>query len=140
MNGKDASMEVQNSNICGICEKSFTRKRSLNQHIQEMHTESDKVFSCDICPNAYFTKSRLVRHQETHGDTATCEICHSKFLTKGNLIIYLRIHDRKEEDKVTCKTCNCEFANLTLLNGHLKIQLNEKTNFKSKSQTRMTSI
>ena len=49
---------------CAICEKTFTRKGALKQHMR-LHT-GERPFACDKCERSFSQKSHMLRHKKTH--------------------------------------------------------------------------
>lgn|SRR5436190_4149520 len=47
---------------CSICNKSFTRKASLNIHVSGVH-EKQRPYTCDVCPKKFSQSSSLKRHK-----------------------------------------------------------------------------
>ena len=48
---------------CTICNKSFTRKTSLNSHIMTVH-EKQRPYECDVCLKKLASPSSLNRHKK----------------------------------------------------------------------------
>ena len=49
---------------CGICEKKFSQKSSLNNHIR-IHT-GDRPFGCDVCGKRFTDRSTSNKHLRIH--------------------------------------------------------------------------
>ena len=46
---------------CDVCQKSFTSRSNMLQHIREIHDKNTK-HTCNQCSRVYFRKSNLTRH------------------------------------------------------------------------------
>ena len=46
---------------CDVCQKSFTSRRNMLQHIREIHDKNTK-HTCKQCSRVFFRKSNLTRH------------------------------------------------------------------------------
>ena len=46
---------------CLVCERSFSNKSDLNQHVATVH-EGNKPFKCKVCEHSFSKKSSLKRH------------------------------------------------------------------------------
>ena len=66
---------------CEICNKSFTRGKSLKRHITSIH-EGIKPFKCDTCEVSFSQKSNLDRHiafAHEGWDVHSCRISSKRF-------------------------------------------------------------
>ena len=79
---------------CQICHKSYSNKRSLNQHMK-FHDES-KALKCDVCLKLFSCKSSLEVHYRIHtGEKPfACQICNRKFARNSDLIKHHNIHTK----------------------------------------------
>ena len=104
---------------CDKCEKSFTRKTNLNEHIQAVH--ENVRYSCDGCEDSFSQKKNLNEHlRNVHENVRySCNICEKSFSLKN----YLRKHIRNVHENVrhSCDKCEKSFAWKTNLNEHLRI-------------------
>jgi Zinc finger, C2H2 type/C2H2-type zinc finger len=60
---KDIDQEVEMFG-CKFCDKQFSRKDKLNQHIKFVH-EKVRNYVCEICDRTFFTPDHVNRHKET---------------------------------------------------------------------------
>lgn len=101
-------------NICG---KNFLREIGLKAYML-MHA-CKRCFKCDKCYKAYFTKSKLQRHQVLHEDKKyCCEFCNQRFSYMITLENYIRNHTNERPHK--CHLCSKTFQSSSGLFVHLK--------------------
>jgi len=75
---------------CHICQKKFSRKHDLNQHMQQH--EGVKSYVCDECPKRFFTVYEMKRHQPLHSDYRkfSCFLCDARFKRKYEVERHLK--------------------------------------------------
>ena len=88
---------------CQICEKKFSNKGNLNQHMN-IHNKS-KSFKCDVCFKVFNQKSNLAQHYKTHtGEKPfACQVCDKKFARKIQLVQHQATHS--EDKSFKCSIC-----------------------------------
>ena len=88
---------------CQICDKRYSRKESLSQHMI-IHDES-KAFKCDVCLKVFSYKSKLQMHYRTHtGEKPfACKVCDRKFALKSLLVRHQATHSDVRSFK--CSIC-----------------------------------
>ncbi|XP_063682679.1 zinc finger protein 17-like [Bolinopsis microptera] len=102
-----------NSNLsCVHCLKVFKTKVSLRMHTRRMHTPYERQISCSQCDKTFGCQQSLKRHVTTH-DTQTqwnCEACGIYFQSSYNL----RRHRLMQHVRKTlrCRDCNGYFETL----------------------------
>jgi stress-induced morphogen len=102
---------------CDNCEKSFTTKVALKNHML-VHAE-ERPFACEICSKTYKTKALLTEHRLTHFEEAKqheCNVCHKKFYQLSKL----RRHEVTHKGKYACEICSESFKTLSTLQLHKK--------------------
>lgn len=141
----------ENSFMCHVCGKSFTRKRYLSRHVMR-HEETSKKFTCQICGWKFFERQKLRLHLETHKPTDQqslpykCSLCDRQFHNKAGWSDHMNGHAGKRpwkcdaceaaftyrgalkrhqnvhrEKQYKCKTCSKEFAHKETLDSHMSI-------------------
>ncbi len=109
-----------NNHICEICGKSFTRKYSLNRHINCTHTKTE-IFNCTECDLTFTRKDHLRRHlHEVHLNLRSykCKYCNRKFNQSGTLQRHIRSAHLKEK-AFNCRFCNSSFKRKDTLKRHI---------------------
>lgn len=103
---------------CNQCEKSFTLKRNLHNHMQ---THLEKQHVCDKCGKTFMQKGNLLNHQITHSDLRpfTCLVCDTSFKTMKRLRFHNLTHTKVKSH--VCDVCNRSFALRTTLKVHYRI-------------------
>lgn len=48
---------------CNVCNKHFSRIKSLRRHYQVIHAATPKIFKCSLCPRSYNRKDNLKQHE-----------------------------------------------------------------------------
>jgi KRAB domain-containing zinc finger protein len=51
------------SHVCGMFGRVYYHKRSLMRHLIIAHSETQTLFSCDLCENKYFSENLLIEHK-----------------------------------------------------------------------------
>lgn len=82
---------------CQACNSTFTRQRSLSEHIQQYHL-LQKPFKCQICDKAFLKSRDVARHIVTHTGVKEfqCDQCAKFFTREHSLKEHLKIHSRKK--------------------------------------------
>jgi len=107
---------------CPICNRSFTRRGSLNKHIDTVH-EGKKPFHCAICRTSFTRRSSLNKHIGTVHTTIPpqpfqCAQCNQRFAEKSGLNSHFSaVHERKKPFK--CVTCYASFTRRGSLKKHI---------------------
>ena len=88
---------------CQICDKRYSSKKSLNQHMN-IHDKS-KGFKCDVCFKVFPYRSKLKTHYRTHTGVKpfACQACDRKFALKGDLVRHQATHSDVRSFK--CSIC-----------------------------------
>ena len=106
------------SKICPICAKEV---KYLNQHIESLHTETDKIHICNQCGKVCGKLRQLRDHLDTthKNEPSLCDICSKVFKNARSL----RNHKKKVHEgigEVNCPSCNKVFESKAKLYNHEK--------------------
>ena len=118
--GVQSNMSVngQRKYTCPECDKQFSKRCNLKQHIQSIH---EKVkYTCPECGKQFSGKVHLKRHiQSIHEQVKyTCTECDKQFSQKSHLKIHIQsIH---EQMKHTCTECGKQFSRKSVLKQHIQ--------------------
>lgn len=159
--GKNTIGKKKTNYKCGLCQKEFSRKERLTQHLR-IHTD-EKPFSCELCDLSFRTKGNLTIHQRVHtqetpyscdicGKTFRqcssrnahllthtnitpwqCEVCSRRFKYKTGLITHSRVHTG--EQPYACEFCDSRFSKKVNLTRHIMRHTGEKSLFCDYCQT-----
>ncbi|XP_053673558.1 zinc finger protein 808-like [Anopheles nili] len=105
--------------LCDVCSKSFTRKKTLDEHKLIKHGSTvvnDGKLKCDQCDKVCVTKVQLMNHQRVH-QLKKCPIC-SKSIPVNNLPVHVKAHT----PCFSCDICDKSFTRKSSLNDHKKTQ------------------
>ncbi|XP_023167895.2 zinc finger protein 107-like [Drosophila hydei] len=83
---------------CRKCNKSFSRKDSLDRHNHMSHSDILLMYMCSEkgCGKLFSLKSTLYRHISSHTGCFKCEECNSSFTRKDNLTRHKSVHTKKK--------------------------------------------
>ena len=84
-----------------------------------LHT-GKKAFRCEVCEKNFTVKGNLKQHMLTHTKVKAheCDICKKKFSHKSNLVSHFRIH--LGEQPYGCAECEKWFTEISSRNRHLR--------------------
>ena len=118
--------DSKNSNkkfICENCNKLFSSKGNLKNHILKIHY-NNRPFKCTFpnCTKAYSVETKLLAHERTHTGFKPfiCQICQRSFNEKGNLKAHLKYHSEIRPFK--CPLCEKSYKSNKHLKDHIKIE------------------
>ena len=104
---------------CDQCNKQYSRRDNLKQHIDTVHEGKKSVFACDHCNKQYSQKGHLNQHiASVHdGKKFDCDHCNKQFYYKTHLNRHIAsVHDGKKSE---CDQCNKQFLNKGNLKRHI---------------------
>ena len=118
---------------CKICEKVFSSKNYLKDHIDEIHRMAEKYFKCSQCDKSFFKNSQLKDHQRiVHNKRLTynCTECQKMFhsFRKYNDHKIIK-HTEEWKDKIICMSCERIFLSKAQLTFHDRTIHNLSKNF-----------
>uniref|UniRef100_A0AAV2JUQ5 Zinc finger and BTB domain-containing protein 41 n=1 Tax=Knipowitschia caucasica TaxID=637954 RepID=A0AAV2JUQ5_KNICA len=109
---------------CAICQKTFTRRPHLEEHMI-LHSQ-ELPFKCSFCDQYFKSRfARLKHHEKSHLGPFPCEICGRQFNDSGNKRRHIECtHGGKR--KWTCFVCGKSVRERTTLREHMRIHSGEK--------------
>jgi hypothetical protein len=112
--------------FCNQCNKSFSRKKKLSQHIQERHTiYNDAENYCSLCNKYFSSKTRLNEHMIYHREERPheCNQCEKKYKTAANLLTHIKSSHTKPYH---CNLCNKNLSSNYSLKNHIKLHAEQR--------------
>lgn len=102
---------------CKVCAVSFTTRRDLNAHIQQMHF-SPQPLKCTLCEETFPDLHTYKVHFSIHGKSNTLKCDKCPFSTSS--LRYLQNHQILHDDQklYSCEECPQSFPEMFLLNRH----------------------
>jgi len=134
---KDGKSTSRKRVSCAICQKSFSRKQRLNDHIANIHPEAaaesvvqnDVVgarIGCDQCGKQFQTAEQLEKHSKIHlaGGQLICQYCDKTFNSPKKFGKHQESHTKPATHE--CEVCHKSFQSSSALRLHGAIHLPEK--------------
>ncbi|CAG9827901.1 unnamed protein product [Diabrotica balteata] len=108
--------ESEKSYSCTLCPQKFVDTSELKSHFG-LHTEQ-KLFDCTVCYNKFNSSKNLATHLfvNSREKPYTCEICLSQFSTNCYLLVHTRLHAMQKPHK--CQVCLKQFTQIDQLLYH----------------------
>ena len=96
--------------ICEKCVKTFSKKRSLRDHMRYKHGEAS---SCKLCSKTFLSKVKLKCHESIHtSHKYFCNICDRGFFMKQNKARHMKSCVKgRTRRKVSSSDHKCELFN-----------------------------
>ncbi|XP_060808446.1 zinc finger protein 343 [Amyelois transitella] len=118
------SAEIEAHCYCAPCGKSFVNRKSLLAHRRNAKQHQEEQFDCPICARSCANQRSLNHHIEAVHSTSknyACSRCSARYATNKALNRHLRGHDVKSEVKLAvCHLCGRSFKGNNKLNRHLR--------------------
>ncbi|XP_062712426.1 zinc finger protein 271-like isoform X2 [Aedes albopictus] len=64
---------------CDSCDKEFTDRRGITNHVKQHEPKEVKLKECPTCGKIFTTAYHLSRHVKVHDEDVQCEHCEAKF-------------------------------------------------------------
>ncbi|XP_063697607.1 zinc finger protein 11-like [Culicoides brevitarsis] len=120
---------------CAHCDRKYTRKTMMLQHLGHHHFPSLCKYSCEKCekPKFFMKSNDWRRHMDSHeGKKFVCNHCDKTFTKNG--LIHHRQHvknvelkklkgDKGQEPQATCNICGKVFKSAYCLRSHMRSHL-----------------
>ena len=108
-------------NICDICGKSFAKTKSLESHMNSVHSTQ----TCDICGKA-FKPPAFRKHRKICQPSYSCQDCDFQTSIKHEFDHHRRNHTAKGKQKFKCLLCNYVAGHKHHLKTHMLHKHTEK--------------
>lgn len=109
--------------LCHLCPSAFSRKSSLTEHMNNVHTQNKKdAFKCTVCGKGFATHRYLRSHIATTHAAAShvCRMCGKAFRVPANLRRHMHlVHEADSREKVKCEQCGKQFSLKANLKEHM---------------------
>lgn len=104
--------------ICETCGLLFRNRKTLHQHIKEIHSERVNIYKCDFCGRPFSRKFNLKKHLKAAHGTDTNAMSSSKQLTRDKLkenqkAVYVPLYEDISSDEEMMepeRNCNLIYA------------------------------
>jgi len=112
---------------CSICDKSFSRKSEVEQHMRKRHPEAPRrsllaprrqAFPCTLCGKGFEVQAQLEEHAKLE-HKHKCASCRKMYLLEADLNHHItRVHKKdlfgedEPEERFPCTVCGAVFAGL----------------------------
>ncbi|XP_067853849.1 zinc finger protein 182-like isoform X2 [Heptranchias perlo] len=107
---------------CIVCKKVFSRRRSLQLHMDVHRTE--KNFLCDTCGKTFKSRARLSIHRKTHREKVyKCSQCN--FQSNVSAVVHLH-RQAHSEGSVQCEICGYAYIDRSTLNKHMRVHSKDR--------------
>ncbi|XP_055616042.1 gastrula zinc finger protein XlCGF26.1-like [Toxorhynchites rutilus septentrionalis] len=112
---------------CEKCEKTFSSKHRLKEHVQQDHSSAgERPYSCPHCPKAFKRPTTLKQHVRTHtGERPySCSHCTKAFRQRTTLQVHIRTHT--DERPYSCPHCPKTCRTQSTFKQHIQTHTGER--------------
>lgn len=110
---------------CTICMKTFSDRRNLKKHIQNIHVNRDVRYACDLCDKSFTQPYSLAYHKELHTTSEKkCSVADCPFTSKHPKRLekhFRQQHTIQSAELFACDICQKTFAGTKRLQKHLQV-------------------
>nr|XP_053647658.1 gastrula zinc finger protein XlCGF57.1-like [Cherax quadricarinatus] len=101
-------------------QKPNTCRKCLESFLIKTRSKTDVMFKCDICEKEFTLKSNLAQHLILHTNVKpySCQVCGKEFSHRSNLARHRNIHTQAGTHK--CSFCDKVFSRIITFNQHMK--------------------
>lgn len=96
---------------CELCNKEFTKKSNMKQHLECVHLGLDKRI-CEICAKTFKYDKSYKEHMQKHTGYKPfkCEYCEKQFCTRKQLRFHINLHHTTKsfDCDICAKSYKCE--------------------------------
>ena len=119
--------EGKGTNVCHVCNKSFSCRAYVKAHIQTVHNK-ELTAVCHLCGavmNSKYSMSKHLRlmHTHKHVRNEKCTECSKVFKTRFQMFAHRRLAHYRDK-KLACSQCPKKFFFQNELKDHMNIHLN----------------
>ncbi|XP_070186787.1 zinc finger protein 62 homolog [Littorina saxatilis] len=108
--------------VCEVCGKGLVSRQELKKHVK-LHGETQGLFTCPRCKQAFRFESKLKDHLAKHASgqgSYACQFCGKLYMTKISLHRHEQVdHMGIKDFKHKCPHCDAQFINATHLRDHV---------------------
>ncbi|KAL2711691.1 zinc finger protein 624-like, partial [Vespula squamosa] len=104
---------------CHICKKTHSNRKHLLNHFENIHEETDKLMTCNICLQSVKKKS-YSWHIYSHKTVTTCKLCKKVYCDARTLEHHIISSHKGKYPWIKCNFCTRKFSNKKLLETHIK--------------------
>ena len=114
---KSTTHRIEKKIGCSMCKQKFDDRKGLKLHHQQDH----KIQMCDICGKNFSTKKSLSKHLYKHSDLPwKCKKCGEGYAFPSELRAHLVIHESEPMFKCNIIGCDKEYMRQSELTAHMK--------------------
>ena len=113
--------QIDKSFICDFCNKAYSRKDNLNNHVKTVHQKLKK-FNCTECGKKFGERGILKKHMESVHEKVKkfpCNWCKKLFSRKDILANHVRTLHQKLKN-FSCDFCGKKFGEKGILKKHVE--------------------